>query len=461
MLLAIITHSIAVQVDQSIKIPSNGAWGIFHYYIGAKYIKELGYFNLYSCAYDVNKDAWQPIKSARDLRSYKIIPIKNLPKCPLENFTTERFREFVHDTRFIAGRAPVNYWSNAITDKGFNAPPFWAAFGGIIAGIIPLNNTTYIFLFNLDLLFVGIAAGFIWYGAGRRVGLITLALAFLYFGTLNIIASNFMQYAWFPLLAGAFVFWNKKKYRLSGVLLGFSAGLQVFPGFFALPVFFVFIISVIRNQKKVLKTSSAFIFAFLVILIFCVFVGSFYAGGVSIWDQWNKKITIQRNYINGEIFNIGFPNLAATIFTNDYSNSDTYSQEYIHTINRNKAVEKYITPITIVIIILTLAISYVLYRSKKIQPLAYGYFLMYILTTLSPYYYLTLALLPFVFWKNSIPVKRFSSMGTVILFGLHLVIFRNGGYVVFNYSTHLISKLSIFIFFVSLLCLLFFETRKK
>ena len=454
----IIFYSLSTQVSQLIRAQSHGAWGIYHYYIGGKYLKELGYFDLYSCSLEANKDSWKSIKKARDLKTYKIVPINKLSRCPVNNFSKERWNEFSKDVSFITSRAPLQYWENALTDKGFNATPFWAALSAVVSDIISLNSATYLFLFNLDILFIVVTSLVVWRSAGKFVGLTTLILSFLYFGALNIIGGNFLQYGWLPLLAGSFVLWNKKSFGKSGVMLGLATGLQAFPVFFALPVLFNFIFSAINKRNKEAKPYFIFLKTFIVTLLFCFLIGGIY-GGVYSWTQWSEKITIQKNYINGEIFNIGFPNLIGSVLTNHNSNSETYSEDYIHTVRRVKAIEKNAILLYLTTFFLLIPVFGTIYRSKKINPMIFGYFFIYITTTLSPYYYLTLALLPFVFWNNSRYVKRFALWGTLGLFLIHLLLFPRG-YVVFDYQRHLLSEVLIFYFFFILLILLSLETKK-
>lgn len=455
----IIFYSLSFQISQSLKVPSYGAWGIYHYYIGGKYLKELGYFNIYSCTLEVNKNSWQTIAKVRDLKTYKIVRIPEISKCPTNSFSKEQWNEFSNDIKLITNNAPTNYWENSLSDKGFNATPFWAALSGVVAYFIPLNSSTYLFLFNLDILFVIVTSLILWRYTGKFVGVITLTLSLLYFGTLNIIGGNFLQYAWLPLLAASFVLWNKKSYKKSGVVLGLATGLQAFPVFFALPVLFTFIIALIKKRAKEIKPPFSFLKTFIATLLICFIVGSIY-GGISSWTQWSEKISIQKNYINGEIFNIGFPNLVATTLSNDHTSSDTYPKDWGHTINRVKALQKNSIPFFVTTIVLVLSIFFVMIRKETNHPMQYGFFVMYLLSTLSPYYYLTLVLLPFVFWNNSPPVKRLALWGTVGLFLIHLLIFPMG-YVMFDYQKHLFSEVLIFTFFGILIFLLFFEKKNK
>lgn len=451
-----------IQIDQAIKIPSYGIWGIFHYYLGAKYIQEIGYFDLYSCAIQVNATKWHETKLVRNLHTYRLVPLNQLPKCPRNNFVSTRWKEFVADTTFITSHATANYWSTVITDKGFNPPPSWAAIAGTIAHIVPLDNKfTYLILFNLDLLFIFFAALLVWYDSGSNAGLITLTLSLLYFGTFDTLGNNFLQYAWYPFIVASVVAWRKKKPIISGIAIGIAAGLQVFPIFFAIPVGCLFFISLLRRQKDQVKISSVFILSSVGTLLICIMSGSIYAGKIEIWQQWYNKITVHKNYINGEIFNIGFTNLIGVVMSKDHANSYSYTQDYSHTLLRNETIEQNADIINVIVFFGLLLIFFALWRSKQNQPIVYGYFLLYLLLSLSPYYYLMLALLPFMFWNNSLGIRQFVLYGICCLFFLHIIFFWNSGYISFNYIPQLISKILIFLFFSVLMVLLVLEKRNR
>jgi len=449
------------QIGKVITIPSHGAWGIFHYYIGAKYIKELGYFDLYSCALKTHSPTLQSIKTVRNLYTYELVPIKSLKNCPTEKFSKEKWKSFVTDVQIITKRAPSSYWEYVFTDKGFNPPPFWTAIAQPIANVFSPNNpVVYFFLFNLDILFISLASLIIVHFYGKKLGLVTFALSLFYFGTVNTLTNNFIQFAWYPLIVTSLLCWQKNKYALSGVALGFASGLQAFPALFAIPVFLLLLSSLLSVHKENAKKSITFIITFLSVLIFCFLIGGVSIGKMSIWKEWNNKITIHKEYTKGEIFNIGLVNLVGTFLSSERTAFNTYREDYPFTKLRNEALEK---NKILSIIAGAIALAFVLlvfFKTNQKQPLTFGYFFLYIALCLSPYYYLILSLIPFAFWNNSPNTRTFALYGTIVLFILHVVLFSQVSYVSFNYFLHLISEISIFVFFSALLALLFLENKK-
>jgi len=74
-------------------VKSFEVWNVFHYYLGAKYFSEVGYFNLYTCALEADHESvgyWDRIVGARDMETYRYVPRSSLPSCPRNNVTPER-----------------------------------------------------------------------------------------------------------------------------------------------------------------------------------------------------------------------------------------------------------------------------------------------------------------------------------------------------------------------------------
>ncbi len=431
-------------------------WGIFHYYTGAKYFNELGYFDLYSCALETNP-AWDSIEYVRDMHSYKVVPRSELAACPREKFTPERWDEFKKDVAYFGNIADKNYFTGVFTDKGFNPPPFWAVIANPLANIIPLGGAASIVLFNLDIFAVLIAVAFIYFYQSQKSALLTLALVVFYFGTFGRIGGNFLQYFWFSLIVLAVIFWSKKKPVWSGISLGLATGLQIFPVFFGAGIVVIGIMKWFRKDD--FRPHLRFILSLLITCAVCVGVGSFSARGFFTWKEWQEKISIHKNYLQGELFNIGLANLTATTLSNPESSTYTYIDDTPQTFVRIALVKQYSW------IYYLLALGFLgswLYLIMKpgASPFGFSFLLLYALLTLSPYYYLILALIPFFFWEDSKIIKRYAIFGTIILFILHTP-FIMSGYITFSRQSHLISELLIFSFFLLLSIVSFISFRSK
>lgn len=436
-----------------ISLPHYRQWGVFHYYVGAKYLKELGYFNLYNCAVESGNSAWEKIRIVRDLRSYKLLSDDKIPKCPNENFSEDRLKKFREDVSLITAKEYPQYWAEVATDKGFNPPPSWAAIAGPIAySFSPENEFISSIIFNLDVVFIIIAGVVVFLISGPLAALITLVLALLYFGTFGIIGNNFLQYAWFPALCASIAFHKKGRFGSSGITLGIASALQVFPAVFLIPIAVSSVLALLKKDFTNFKKNIFFLFSFFCTVILFALMGILHTGKTGIWFEWYEKITTHRNYINGEVFNIGLPNLITEFGASDRSNSFSYTEAYDTTIARGGIFSENLT-IWLIIITIYFTISVIALR-RNVNPFVIGFIPMYLLMSLSPFYYLSLSLIPFALWENK-KLRIASIVSLLCLYILNLVlIYPRMYYISFNYNMHLISELSVFGFFKVLLFLI-------
>jgi len=107
---------VCLALGTSLSDQSQG-WGMYHYYVGAKYFEEVGYFDLYECTITETTPR-------RDLRTYDYR--LDDPDCT-SNFTPERYQQF-HDD-IIASE----FYPQAMIDKGYNGSPTWTAIFGTLA----------------------------------------------------------------------------------------------------------------------------------------------------------------------------------------------------------------------------------------------------------------------------------------------------------------------------------------
>ncbi len=443
-------------------VKSYEVWNVFHYYLGAKYFAEVGYFNLYTCALEADHESagyWNRIMGARDMETYRIVPRSSLPPCPRTNFTTERWGEFSQDVEYFALLAHPIYFSQLFCDKGFNPPPSWVSVARPLAQAISISTSRAAnIVFNLDVIAVLIGVLIIWRSRGGSVALLTAGLAIFYFGNFGRIGGNFLQYFWFPLMIVAIVLWAKNRPGLSGAALGMAVGLQSFPLFFGLPIVIRGIIDFVRERKKT-EFGPHFRFSggLIAVIVASFLLGSLAGRGVGAWREWQKKISIQKNYIQGEIFDIGLANLTATALTK-HSDVTYYAEDIPNTLIRLDSLKSNIWIYrALCAIFLAMWVLIVVYAPAS-DLFGCGFLIMYTAVSLSPYYYLTLALVPFMFWKSSRVLRLYATWGTVALLAAHIIFFRRGS-VSFQYLPHLLSQCSIALFLFGLAMISVFTYR--
>jgi len=430
-------------------------WNTFHYYLGAKYSPEVGYFSLYTCALEADRDSanyWIRLEGARDMGTYRIVPRYSLPPCPRANFTPERWSKFTQDVEWFAIHGRPYYFARLFADKGFNPPPSWVAVARPLAQAVPISQYRLAtdIIFNLDVIAILGGVLIIWWSSGGTVALLTGALTVFYFGNFGYMGGNFLQYFWFPLVVVAIILWARNKPGYSGAVLGVATGLQVFPLFFGLPVIARGIIGFLRHRKESdWRAHFRFNGALVAVVLASLLVGSLAGGGTQAWGEWQKKITIHRNYLRGEIFDIGLANLTATAVSTNHRSATTYQDDVPNTLMRLTALQNNILLYYILWVGFLAMWLLAVVTAPASDLFGYGLLLMYAAVSSSPYYYLSLALIPFIFWKSSRALRLYAIWGTVALFAGHIIYFRDN-YVSWRYLPHLLSQCSIALFLLGL-----------
>lgn len=466
-LILLAVFSASSYCDRKTPEKSYAVAAVFYYYLGAKYFSEVGYFNLHTCALEADDETggyWYWIKEVRDMETYRIVPRSVLPQCPRTNFSTERWREFSQDVEYFALLAPPSYFASAFADKGFNPPPSWAALAKPLAQAVPISNRRVAsIVFNLDIIAVLIGVLIIWRNSGGIAALLTSGLAIFYFGNFGRIGGNFLQYVWFPLLIAAVILWAKGRPGFSGAALGMAAGLQVFPLFFGMPIVVRGIIDFLRRSKKTAwRPHFRFSGALIAVMLASFLLGSLAGRGVGAWGEWQKKISIHKNYLQGEIFDIGLANIVAATISTNHSDGDSYVDDVPKNLARLEALKSNIWIYRVLCAIFLAVWALVVARAPADDLFGHGILVMYATVSSSPYYYLTLALVPFMFWKSSRIPRLYSTWGTVALIVAHAFLFR-GQYVDGRYLPHLLSgfSLAIFLFGLAVISLLSYHLARQ
>jgi hypothetical protein len=222
----------------------------FHYYLGAKYFRDLGYEGLYDCTALADqqnaKEAGLPkghvgewVRDLDDVLTDKSFD-EALTHCQtayVDHMSPARWAAFRADLRELQTIVPDEWWSDVVYDAGFNPPPSWVLLGGALANIIPIHVAaapTYLLATSLDMALL--AACFL--VLRRAFGTATAAMAGVFFGA-SFIASYgwnggcFLRYTWVSFIVFGLAAAKRERWVLAGALLGAAACDRVFPGGFA------------------------------------------------------------------------------------------------------------------------------------------------------------------------------------------------------------------------------------
>ena len=92
-------------------------WDAFHYFVGAKYLPELGYARLYEATYVAGRElgAFAGIERLPDLPTYQARDVRSIDAAAVRG----RFS----DARWRAFNAGLKEWTTRRFDKTFSPPP--------------------------------------------------------------------------------------------------------------------------------------------------------------------------------------------------------------------------------------------------------------------------------------------------------------------------------------------------
>lgn|GEM_PF-1303160 len=235
------------------------AWNVYHYYVGSKYFKELGYTELYAASLAADDD-WQAskakatgkklkrmkrkkdfrkIEKARDMHDYKIKPraelVAGFDRSSISDKRLKELRRDIHFLRKYMGFGNPG-WAQAYKDLGYNPAPPWTVMGTALSNAVPARWPQFWLIANSDVPLYLLSFFLAWWAFGLRL----TAVGLLW---LNIIQFNearftggFWQYDWLASTICSMALYRKGWYRSAGMALVWGAMTRVFPGFLVFPI---------------------------------------------------------------------------------------------------------------------------------------------------------------------------------------------------------------------------------
>jgi hypothetical protein len=222
----------------------------FHYYLGSKYFRELGYLGLYDCTVladsEIARDEQVPTRIGGYVRNLEDVLTDKSYAAAMDHCRDEvrphisdaRWASFEHDIRELHRLVPDDWWNSAVYDAGFNPPPSWVVFSSAIANVIPIRAgpvPTYLLATSIDLAlllacFVALRSTF---------GATTAVVAAIYFGSSFIShygwnGGAFLRFTWVTAVVFSLAAMKCEQWALAGACLGFATCDRLFPAGFAL-----------------------------------------------------------------------------------------------------------------------------------------------------------------------------------------------------------------------------------
>ncbi len=273
------------------------AWSQFHYYVGSKYLGELGWFDLYGAtvaadeAYDGPEPGFEVATSVRDMRTYTLRPrAEILAEFDPTTISPERLAQLGRDTRWLRRHTDDEHARRVLMDLGYNPAPPWTLLGTPVANAIELGGPAYPLITSSDLwMHVIFVLAMLW-GFGARPAI----LSFLWIHAIplneTVLIGGFFNFDWLAATALALAAWQRDRPVLSAVALSWAAMTRVFPGFLALPILVRVLYGLVKNEHDPRRLRFAATFVPLCALLFVASHGT--GRGLQTWPEWAEKISL-------------------------------------------------------------------------------------------------------------------------------------------------------------------------
>lgn len=304
---------------------------LFHYYMGSKYSKEVGYLNLYPCAVIADQELGQrynrtTIRSQVDYSFVSTRVVLTDKEYYLSLFSKERWAEFVKDIQFFREFMGNTRWQRSLSDKGYNATPAWNVLGSSITNRVEIQKLTGLYaLISLDIILLGLGFGMIFLVFGYRTGV----LCVLFFGVNFMmnethIKGSLLRMDWLVCLVMAVCLLKRNHFNLAGVLLGYACVSRIFPVVFAFAPLSQFLY-VLVTRKSADPALLRFLLSLAATTCLLVAFSASVSPGTANWRVYINKIRMHDNDVVG--VRTGFKYVFLGTSNSSYGNLHQYKEK--------------------------------------------------------------------------------------------------------------------------------------
>ena len=387
-------------------------WDTYHYFLGAKYFQELGYTRLYECTVIASHEDedWIPrLERIRDLKTYKTVNYRLAimeSECK-KSFSKPRWMQFKTDVA-VFRESLKSIWPGVLRDHGYHGTPVHNMFAMSLSNKFELTYRNLVLASLIDMIALVIMFAFVSKSFNPRIGLLFAILFCVNFPSRFVhIGGSFLRYFWLAALIAAFCFMKQKKYLQSGIFMGLSSMLVIFPVLFSVGVGVKAVREYLSKrvlQKEYLDFGKGFTAAMIILYLASLSVGH----GFIDWVEFKEQMDL--NAYRFSQHRIGMKNLMV---------------QDIQLSNKEKK-NAYENKKTSYILMATAAIIITLSLIKRFDELEtsiiLGMLLLFTLTITVRYYYMVSTLLLFV-WHRHMKTKH-GLIGVILLFAMMGLLFQ-------------------------------------
>jgi hypothetical protein len=213
-------------------------WDAFHYFMGAKYLPELGYSRLYEATYVAGRElgAFDYVTQLRDLESYALRDAASVDRAAVRGrFSPERWEAFKRDLRYWGPH--IDQWRGLLQDHGYNDPPPRALLLHLLLRAVPASTFTVTALTALDYLLVAAAFVLVRWSFGELPAVLAGAFFFLsWLARFDFIGGSIVRWDWIAALLAGLSLFGRGRGTAAGVLLAYASVARIFPALLVVPL---------------------------------------------------------------------------------------------------------------------------------------------------------------------------------------------------------------------------------
>lgn len=272
-------------------------WEFFHYYLGSKYLPELGYTGLYEAALIADVDTGRKFHHEKDairnLSTGGCLPVDKVlsqHETILDDFSKDRWSEFKTDVAYFKHVLTQFQWDRIFHDKGYNATPMWSMLISPLTNNVRTSQPAHLTVLALaDPLLLAFAVIAVWRTFDSRSALLMIILIGTHMTTSHThMKGALLRTDWVVTLVLAVCALKAQRPALAGALLAWAAASRVFPTFFAAgPLMLALVPPLCSTSRRYQYARFARSFcATLVVLV----VAAWAVWGSQVWLEFIAKI---------------------------------------------------------------------------------------------------------------------------------------------------------------------------
>ncbi len=210
----------------------------FHYFMGAKYLPELGYTRIYEATWAAGREmgAFAPIPQTRDLTTYAPRDVASIDAAAIRaRFTPARWQAFKRDLLVFGPR--IEDWARLFFDHGYNDPPARALALHLLVRWVPASPLSLGLLTSLDYVIALVTFWVVWRAFGALPALLAFTfLALSFFARFDFIGGGLLRWDWIAALLLGTAALARGASAAAGLAFGYAVLARLFPALFLVPL---------------------------------------------------------------------------------------------------------------------------------------------------------------------------------------------------------------------------------